>query len=58
MLLQVQHFLRAVFHIMRTDKPATINLFNDEPGAEPSANNMYIDELVTQAPHPKKACIW
>ena len=58
MLLQVERFLRAIYHIMRTDAPATINLFDEELGAEPGANDMSIDELVLQAPHSKKACIW
>ena len=58
MLLQVKRFLRAIYHIMRTDAPVTINLFDEELNAEPGADNMSIDELVLQAPHSKKACIW
>ena len=58
MLLQVKRFLRAIYHIMRTDAPVTINLFDEELNAESGADDMSIDELVLQAPHSKKACIW
>ena len=58
MLLQVEHFLRAIYHIMRTDAPVAINPFDEELNAEPGADNMSIDELVLQAPHSKQACIW
>ena len=52
-------FLRASFFIMSTGAPIAINPFVDEElNAEAGANNMFIDELVVQASHPKQACIW